>query len=83
MQPDEGQAEGCGSRCKAKSFAAQGAVVGGQAGKSAAAVFPVAAAAKFLVGDGSPVPSGRHFQSERGTCPLLATGFGCSTITVR
>jgi hypothetical protein len=51
---------------RAKNFAAHGAVAGGQAGDGAAAVFPVAAAAEFLVGDGSPVPSGRNFINRSG-----------------
>ena len=66
MQPNEGQTEGGRSRCKAKNFVAHGAVAGGQAGDGAAAVFPVAAAAEFLVGDGSPVPSGRNLFNRSG-----------------
>ena len=57
------------ANARQKSFAAHGAVADGQVGEGAAAVFPVAAAAKFIVGDGSPVPSGRNINRSGGRVP--------------
>ncbi len=66
---DEGQAEGMNERTQGKKLRCTRCSCRRSGRRGCCGCFPVAAAAKFIVGDGSPVPSGRKFSRSGGRVP--------------